>query len=333
MDGMATGLSTCITKDGQTTPTANIPMGGFKITGLGLATGATDAASLQNILNSNARHTCDFRLTLTSATPVTTADVTAATTIYLSPYKGNSIALYDGTNWIMYTSVEMSLTNAGVGGALPTDVFCYANAGVPTMEFSQWTNDTTRATALVLQNGVLVKSGATTRRYVGTFRSTAGGAFSDSYATRWVWNYYNRVLRPMRAVEATDSWNYTTLTWRQANNSAANQLDFVIGWAEDAVTAQVQAFAKNTGAAVDAIVGIGLDVTNAMTTGCINYNGPTQVANQYVGLTAALTVIPTVGRHFLSWNEISVASGTTTWGGDGGFPAQTQSGIHGWVWA
>ena len=41
---LATGLSTALTKDGQTTPTANIPMGTFKITGLGAGTAATDAA-------------------------------------------------------------------------------------------------------------------------------------------------------------------------------------------------------------------------------------------------------------------------------------------------
>jgi len=41
---LATGLSTALTKDGQTTPTANIPMGTFKITGLGAGTVATDAA-------------------------------------------------------------------------------------------------------------------------------------------------------------------------------------------------------------------------------------------------------------------------------------------------
>jgi hypothetical protein len=41
---LATGLSTALTKDGQTTPTANIPLGGFKITGLGAGTAATDAA-------------------------------------------------------------------------------------------------------------------------------------------------------------------------------------------------------------------------------------------------------------------------------------------------
>ena len=42
---IGTGLSTCLTKDGQTTPTANIPMGTFKITGLGNGTASTDAAA------------------------------------------------------------------------------------------------------------------------------------------------------------------------------------------------------------------------------------------------------------------------------------------------
>lgn len=41
---LAAGLTTAITKDGQTTPTANIPMGTYKITGLGAGTAATDAA-------------------------------------------------------------------------------------------------------------------------------------------------------------------------------------------------------------------------------------------------------------------------------------------------
>lgn len=46
---LATGLSTAITKDGQTVVTANIPMASYKITGLGAATARTDAASLANI--------------------------------------------------------------------------------------------------------------------------------------------------------------------------------------------------------------------------------------------------------------------------------------------
>lgn len=46
---VATGLSTCILKDGTQTVTANIPLGGFKITGLGAGTARTDGASLATI--------------------------------------------------------------------------------------------------------------------------------------------------------------------------------------------------------------------------------------------------------------------------------------------
>jgi hypothetical protein len=45
---LATGLSTCITKDGQTTPTNNIPMGNFKLTGVGAPTAPGDALSYGN---------------------------------------------------------------------------------------------------------------------------------------------------------------------------------------------------------------------------------------------------------------------------------------------
>ena len=46
---LATGLSTALTKDGQTTPTANLPMGGKKITGLGAGTAAADAVRFDQL--------------------------------------------------------------------------------------------------------------------------------------------------------------------------------------------------------------------------------------------------------------------------------------------
>jgi len=46
---LAGGLSTAITKDGQTTPTANIPMGGFRLTGVGAAVASTDAVQFGQI--------------------------------------------------------------------------------------------------------------------------------------------------------------------------------------------------------------------------------------------------------------------------------------------
>lgn len=48
-NAVATALSTALYKDGQQTPTANIPLGGYKITNLGDATARTDAAKTSQV--------------------------------------------------------------------------------------------------------------------------------------------------------------------------------------------------------------------------------------------------------------------------------------------
>lgn len=52
---LATGLTTAMTKDGQTTVTANIPMAGFKFTGLGAGVSSTDSARVGQLQSSASR--------------------------------------------------------------------------------------------------------------------------------------------------------------------------------------------------------------------------------------------------------------------------------------
>lgn len=52
--GFATGLSNCICRDGQSTVTANIPMSGFKLTGLGNGSAATDAVNASQLQSNSA---------------------------------------------------------------------------------------------------------------------------------------------------------------------------------------------------------------------------------------------------------------------------------------
>jgi len=55
---LANGLTNTLTKDGQSTPTNNIKMGGFKLTGLGQATVSGDAMSYgSNIFSANLNYT------------------------------------------------------------------------------------------------------------------------------------------------------------------------------------------------------------------------------------------------------------------------------------
>ena len=329
VNDIATALSTAIYKDGQQTVTANIPLGGYKITGLGTGTATTDAAAVQNV---NARHMCEGRLTLTTGVPVTTTDVTAAETLYFTAFRGNCIALYDGTNWVRRTFSEASIDVPDVTGV--HDVFAYDNAGTVTLEVLVWTNDTTRATALTTQDGVLVKTGDATRRYLGTFYSTTAGngQIEDSVANRYLWNYYNRVVRPMRVLDATASWTYQTATIRQANGSTANQLNFCVGVSEDSVSSSVKsAYYHNKAAALLPAVGIGLDATNAFTAG--NSISESKCSLDYSGLyeaqcSAELKCYPGIGKHYLAWNEVVTASsgGSATFIGAGTY---SKSGIHG----
>jgi len=276
---------------------------------------------------------CQGRLTLSTGVPVTTSDVTAATTLYFTPYLGNKIALYDGsTKWTVYTFTEKSIAVPSTTSTM-YDVFMYDNSGTPTLELTAWTNDTTRATALTTQNGVYVKTGATTRRYLGSFRTTGvSGQTEDSLAKRFVWNMYNRVARAMMVLEATDSWNYSTTTWRQMNGSTANQLAFVSGLALDMIEAHASALVFNSTSTVRPCrIGIGLDSTTAFAAGCLPITE--QIATNGRTMRTSYQGNPVLGYHYIAALEQGGGTDTQTWNGDAGVPLSIQNGITGRVFA
>jgi len=273
----------------------------------------------------------DFRLTLESGVPVSATDQLAKTTVYATPGGGgNQIALCDAAGVpTVVTSVQVAIALPATTGQV-YDVFGYSNAGVFTLELLAWTSDTARATALVLTTtGVYTKSGDLTRRYLGSVRTTAvAGQTEDSLAKRYLWNYYHRVARPLRVLEATDSWTYSINTWRQANAAAANQLDVVIGVAEVLVEVDILAAAIN-GSNVIQNVGVGYDSTTAPDAGCLVAYA-TNVIGSTSNPSARLKKVPAIGRHTFVWLEKAQAIGTTTWYGDNAGDG-SQSGIHGTV--
>lgn len=273
---------------------------------------------------------CEGRLTLETGVPVSTSDQTGKTNIFFTPYKGTNIALYDGTtNWGLFPFTERTLALGTLTTDLPYDVFIYNNAGTITLEALAWTSKTARATALVQQDGVWSKTGALTRRYLGTFHTTATTTTEDSMTKRLLWNYYHRVRRPMLRFDTTDSWNYTTATFRQANGAVANQLAVVIGVAEVSVECHARGSATNA-SSCGISTAIGEDSTSTPTTGCImDYTTITTAASHFTA-KAMLTRLPAVGYHFYAWLERSDATGTTSWSGDSNV-AFLQSGILGSV--
>jgi hypothetical protein len=270
------------------------------------------------------------RLTLTSGTPITTADVTAATNIYYLPYLGNLIQLWDGSAWTLYTFAELTLAIGTLTSGKPYDVFVFQSSGTATLEVGPvWTNDTTRATAVTLQDGRYCKSGDKTRLYLGTFYTTSTTTTEDSAAKRYLFNNYNRAPRFMRAaLETADSWAYSTATYRQANANTANQLNYVDGSGDIRVDVNVRAMISSSGATQrGAAAGIGVDSTSVNSAFVYGTNVTSALV---IYLTANYVGHPGLGRRFLVWLEKGAGTADVqSWFGDAGDATTYQSGIFG----
>lgn len=249
------------------------------------------------------------RLTLTTAVPVTTSDVTAATTLYFTPFRGNRLRLYNGSNWTERALTEISASLSGLTANTNYDVFVYDNSGTLTLDLTAWTNDTTRATALTTQDGVYVKSGATARRYLGTIRITGTtGQCEDSVTHRYVWNYYNRQRRPMVVTEST-SHTYNTASWRAWNNvQSAADVECVVGVVEDSLA--ITSFAILTRSASnlgEPVIGVGLNSTaSPASNGQFGFGATTA---QIRGSANDNSLYPRTGYNFIVVLEIAAAVG------------------------
>jgi hypothetical protein len=298
--------------------------------------------------------------------PVITSDVTGASTVYYTPYKHNYAKLYNGGSWypVQFSELSQTLADTTKSPAAGAADQCYdmflwldsgtlrctrgpawarAGASVDDYVFSRSTGAGT--TELERVDGVYVNkvdivNGPTAQRglYVGTIAvATAGtmnvmlfpaAAAGGAAAKVDIWNNYNRVPVCSTSRDSTNSWTYTTATFRKMNNNANNRISFVAGLNEGRIAATVHLAAYNGGAATWISAGIGVDSITAAS-GLIGTTPststvatrPTQVISHYTGLTG-------IGRKYLQALEAAEASGTTTWVGDNNTPLFVQAGIQ-----
>jgi hypothetical protein len=268
------------------------------------------------------------RLTLVTATPVMTTTQSAKTTVFYTPYTGNIVPLYDGTNMVPTAVAEISVATtdttknpAAIGASKVNDWFVWNDAGTIRLSHGpDWTSDTARSagTALVMVNGILLNNvgitngpAASRGTYVGTTRSNAssqidfiiGGTGAGGVAVFiGLWNAYNRVTQGFASQDSTASWTYNSTTIRNMNASANNRISFVRGLNEDGAEVTLQA-STSTGASGDILLGIGLDATVLTISNYISTSG---------GGTAAVYVSykgqPGLGFHFLQATEKEVTT-------------------------
>lgn len=101
---LATGLTTALTKDGQSTPTANITLGGYKITNLAAGTAAADAVRFSQLQGGST----STYITAAGADTIT-GTVTPTLTAYATGQQFSFVAA--GTNT---TAVTLNIDGVGV---------------------------------------------------------------------------------------------------------------------------------------------------------------------------------------------------------------------------
>ncbi|MGA0708575.1 MAG: hypothetical protein ACO3Q7_10910, partial [Steroidobacteraceae bacterium] len=180
---------------------------------------AVTPAGLVNALGSAIKGTVNVRLSLSSgsATPINIPDPDGdnpsyGNTIYLHPFKGNDIALFNSASgrWqLLQLTATLGFPISSF--SLPAiernyDIYLYNAGGTTSPSFQldlvAWSADRTPPTRGV-KDGVLVKDGAPARRYMGVIRidaqgrsrmnlgGTLSGAQSANYPKAWLANFYN----------------------------------------------------------------------------------------------------------------------------------------------
>lgn len=262
------------------------------------------------------------RLTLSSSLAVPDTDLTISTnqSIYYLPFTSGDIALYDGADWNVLTFSSVSTDLGSTTSQVPFDIWAYDNAGAVSLDYTAWSNNSTRATSLALQDGVLVKSGTPTRRYLGTVKVLYDGFSSyvvyDTRSYRNVWNYYNQVKRHILKASPSGSWTYNSTTWRSWNATSGNSVNFMVGYGVSTVSMLIS---QNTNATADPMVAFGNN-SNTVASWDTVWSG-----NQ-VGIGAAQEWVAPLGYNTCYMMERCQAAGTCTFNG---FAARTLTGdIH-----
>ncbi len=307
---------------------------------------ATDIATINTTLQNIVTNPQGY-LTPTSGTPVITSDVTAGTSVYYTPFIGNLVPIYDGTqfNVLQFAELTLTLNSNHVANGI-YDCFIISDGGtVRIVTGPVWNTVTAGAgargtgagtTELVRTNGLYTnaytmtaRNGATTypvNAHAGTY---VGSILIDGSAGQisckrsfgqsriWgIWNSYNRKTVTILAGDATASWSYTTATIRASNGSSANSITTLSGLAEEYMSITfAQKIRASTNATTQGLdIGIGFNSTTVMSgrvgSVVLNNGVATNIILDSVP-TAFYSPVPHIGSNVFTALELATSAGAT----------------------
>jgi hypothetical protein len=247
-DDISSSLSQCITKNGETTITANIPFANNKITGLGSGTADTDAANYGQVLDGSSRAGA-CRLTYTNATTLT-----------LNRKNGDRLCINGANEQI--PSAGVTLSNGGLSANTVYFIYAYMSGSTMTLEAS------TTGHAEDSTTGMEIKSGAATRTLVGMARTNASSQFVQTSANLGVLSYFNRRVKAVKAAFTADR---TTTSTSYAEVNSEIRVPFLT-WGDSDVAFSVRGAVHNDAINTRVQTAVGIE-----TGGSVNVRGGTSI--------------------------------------------------------
>jgi hypothetical protein len=294
------------------------------------------------------------RLTLSTGTPVMNTDVVGSV-IYYTPYIGNYVPIWNGSNFVNTSFSELTLTlNSTYHPTTKVyDVYASLQSGVVTLSALYWGGTNARSTSaggyagtanasIIQKNGIWVNNAAiaTGQSYnnstsyviaqyqgtwLGTFYTTGAGQTQVNFKPSSVsggcnnivgiWNAYNRI--PIRSIsrDSNNTWTYATSTWRSADASTSNRVSYVDGAQQSQVKTTYSVL--GTTATLDAYVTIGVSLNSTTASPNVVSINYTPRANNGTTMVATETFLPQLGFNYYQAMEISNSAVTATFTGNG----------------
>lgn len=190
-----------------------------------LNSGVCDLISLYNTIGATfSSSLAQIRLSTSNTEAVVTNDTKNVSTIYLHPYNGNAVGLFNTTlnRWeIKNIPNILPFSIASLGANRNFDIYLYYDNNAFQLEFLAWPSSIkgTRGPTRGVKDGARVKANDFSRRFIGCLRTVATGQTEVSFGRQWVaggshpkfylWNAYNRVPAAFSIFDSTPVWYVT----------------------------------------------------------------------------------------------------------------------------
>ena|SRR5271165_6003062 len=228
-------------------------------------TNISGSAKLPPTILNNLAGTANCRTYGISGSPLQDTTSSGVSSIYVGPWQGNQVAIYDGSaNWTLYSLAETSYSVGALSNGV-YDVYLYVSGGALEVGTSAWSGNTPPTRSLV--SGVWTGT-STTYRLVGCIAVTSNKTL-DYTGVRGIWNFQNLSRKGLLAAIPTASWTVSATSFGAADsNTTVGQGAFyyLIGvTGAPPVEATFTSFAQQVTGTGSFNNGIGINSTSATT--------------------------------------------------------------------